>query len=201
MSWIESIGYSQATGALLKLYDKIKGTNNHIDNVLLIHSLRPHTLKGHMMLYKSVLHHRGNQLEKWYLEALGVYVSKLNACTYCHTHHAAGLERLLSDKGKSDKMLDALLNDRPQDYFEGRELLGIAHAKQLTLSPQSIVESEITQLKNSGFTEGEILEINQVVSYFNYVNRTVVGLGVTLENENVGLSPNDSDNVDNWSHS
>jgi hypothetical protein len=34
---------------------------------------------------------------------------------------------------------------------------------------------------------GEILEVNQVASYFAYVNRTVVGLGVTTEGDILGF--------------
>ena len=48
MSWISTISYDQATGRLKRLYDKIKGPENYIDNVLKIHSLRPHTLDAHM---------------------------------------------------------------------------------------------------------------------------------------------------------
>ncbi|MEO0528356.1 MAG: hypothetical protein AAFZ89_14080, partial [Bacteroidota bacterium] len=40
---------------LKTIYNRIKGPSHTIDNVLKIHSLRPHTLAGHMTLYKSVL--------------------------------------------------------------------------------------------------------------------------------------------------
>ena len=79
MSWIEEIPYEAAKGQLKKLYERVKGPGNQIDNVLSVHSLRPHSLLGHMTLYKNVLHNRNNSLDKWYLEALGVYVSFLNA--------------------------------------------------------------------------------------------------------------------------
>ena len=49
--------------------------------------------------------------------------------------------------------------------------------------------------------DGEILEINQVCSYFAYANRTVLGLGVITKGDILGLSPNESDDPDNWSHS
>ena len=83
MSWIKIISYEEAVGKLKSLYDRVKGPQNNIDNILQIHSLRPHTLEGHMMLYKNVLHHRDNTLPKWFLENLGVFVSHLNRCEYC----------------------------------------------------------------------------------------------------------------------
>ena len=78
MSWIKIISYEEAKGKLKRMYDRIKGPDNNVDNVMLIHSLRPHTLVGHMTIYKNVLHNANNQLPKWYLEALGVYVSPVS---------------------------------------------------------------------------------------------------------------------------
>ena len=92
MSWIKQIPFDEAGGKLLKIYQRIAGKHGYIDNVMTIHSLRPHTLEGHMALYKAVLHHSGNQLAKSLLETLGVYVSILNCCDYCRDHHFAGLK-------------------------------------------------------------------------------------------------------------
>ena len=107
-SWIKFVPYSEAEGKLKTLYDRIKGPNNNVDNIMLVHSLRPHTLEGHMVLYKNVLHHTSNSLPKWLLEMVGVYVSILNACSYCVEHHFNGLKRLLNDDTRSQKMRLAL---------------------------------------------------------------------------------------------
>lgn len=200
MSWIKTITYEEADPRLKKIYDRVKGPNNNIDNVLLIHSLRPHTLVGHMTLYKSVLHSSNNDLPKWYLEALGVYVSYLNNCDYCVEHHFAGFSRLINDEQKAKKFRKAVQRDSLQDYFEGKEWQGCLYAKKLTLAPFSIRKSDVEILLEAGFSEGEVLEINQVTSYFNYVNRSVVGLGVNTNGDIIGLSPNDSDDPNNWSH-
>ena len=200
MSWIKSIEYKDAEGRLRKIYDRIKGVDNSIDNVLKIHSLRPHSLVGHMALYKNVLHNSNNTLPKWYLESIGVYVSYLNGCNYCVKHHFAGLKKLLNDDIKADNFLNAIKAETLQSHFNDKLYKGINYAKKLTIALHTITESDIVLLKKLGFTEGEILEINQVTSYFNYVNRTVVGLGVSTKNETLGLSPNDSDNTENWNH-
>jgi len=200
MSWIKVIDYQNAGAKLRKIYDKVKGPDNNVDNVLMIHSLRPHTLVGHMTLYKNVLHNSNNTLPKWYLEALGVYVSYLNKCDYCFEHHFAGFQRLYKDDKAATKFRQAVIDDKLDDFFEGRFLLGCAHAKQLTVAHSSIKKENIEALRTIGFSDGEILEINQVTSYFNYVNRSVVGLGVSTAGDILGLSPNDSDDPNNWSH-
>ena len=181
MSWIKIIDYEKADAKLKRIYDDVKGPDNYIDNVLLVHSLRPHTLKGHMELYKNVLHHSGNALPKWYLEAIGVYVSHLNDCAYCVKHHYIGLSRLLDDKEKAEKCRDSIVADNPEKYFSDRYLIGCKYAEILTRNQSSLERKHIEELRDAGFTDGEILELNQVVGYFNYANRTVLGLGVSIE--------------------
>ena len=200
MPYIKTIDYDQADTALKRMYDRVKGPNNNVDNVLLIHSLRPHTLTGHMTLYKAVLHNANNELPKWYLEALGVYVSYLNKCDYCVQHHFAGFARLVDDAEESNFFMECVMKDDLNSFFKNHYSLGAEHAKKLTLNHTAITKDDIDQLKEAGFSEGKILEINQVTSYFNYVNRMVVGLGVTIEGDVIGLSPNDSDDPKNWNH-
>lgn len=201
MSWIETINFDKAEGKLKSLYKRVKGPDDNVDNVLKIHSLRPHTLEGHMVLYKAVLHHSGNTLPKWYLEALGCYVSHLNHCEYCFDHHFAGLERLLNDDTKSKQFLEAVKNDTIDAFFDSKYASGARYAKKLTLNVQSIEKTDFTNLINAGFSEGELLEINQVTSYFNYVNRSVIGLGASTKGDILGLSPNQNNDPKNWGHS
>jgi len=200
MSWIKIINYEDAESRLKKIYDRIKGPNNNVDNILLIHSLRPHTLIGHMTLYKNVLHHSNNTLPKWYLEAIGVYVSFLNRCDYCFDHHYAGFKKLYNNDAESEKFKQAVINDNLEGIFKNNYLAGFQYAKELTLNHNDIKNENIDLLRKKGFTDGEILEINQVASYFNYVNRTVVGLGVDIKGDIIGLSPNNSDDPNNWNH-
>ena len=200
MSWIATINYEDANSSLKRIYDRVKGPNNTIDNVLLIHSLRPHSLVGHMTLYKSVLHNSNNELPKWFLESIGVYVSHLNQCNYCVEHHLAGLRRLLKDDNKAAQFLKSVKSDTLDQYFDNKYFGAMIYAKKLTLEVKNIKKEDFESLKASGFSEGEILEINQVASYFNYVNRTVIGLGVNTKGDILGLSPRDSDDPKNWSH-
>lgn len=200
MFWIKHIDYNNADSVLKKIYNRISGPNNQIDNILMAHSLRPHTLKGHMALYKNVIHNSNNTLPKWYLEAIGVYVSFLNKCDYCVDHHFAGLARLWDDQKKSDEFLHAMKHNDLNGFFDAKWYKGMAYAHMLTLNPKKLSQYDIDHLREITFSDGEILEINQVVSYFNYANRTVMGLGVHTEGDILGLSPNNSDDPDNWTH-
>ncbi|MDF1866993.1 MAG: peroxidase-related enzyme [Saprospiraceae bacterium] len=200
MTWIKTISYDNAKGSLKKLYDRVKGPNDNVDNIMLAHSLRPHSMKGHMALYKNVLHHKNNQLPKATLEILGVYVSILNKCEYCVLHHFEGLKRLVNNEHRSKEIWDSLQNNELKECFEEKELRLLLYTRKLTLTPSNMVENDLHILREKGFSDGEILEVNQVVAYFNYANRTVLGLGINTEGDILGLSPNDDSSENNWGH-
>ncbi len=202
MSWIDTIAYEKADAKLKALYDRVKGPNNNVDNIMMMHSLRPHTMEGHMAIYKYVLHHRDNTIDKWFLETLGVWVSTLNKCDYCVEHHFAGLKRLLNDDVKATRIRSAIdTNNIENAPLENRQKTAMEYARKLTNNPGSIREESIEKLRANGYTDGEILEINQVCAYFSYANRTVLGLGCSTKGDILGLSPNNNDDPNDWGHS
>jgi uncharacterized peroxidase-related enzyme len=198
MSWIQEIPYEESTGELRKLYDRVKSPENYIDNILKVHSLRPHTLYGHMSLYKNILHNSNNTMPKWQLETIGVYVSYLNNCHYCIQHHFAGLRKLFKDDIKADLLFDCIVQNNLDVMFDEKMIEVLHYANKLTLDCRAVNKYDVARLQKLGFADGEILEINQVISYFNYANRTVMGLGVTVDGDVLGMSPSNGNMADNW---
>lgn len=199
MSWIKIIDHDEAVGELADVYRKVSAAGGQVDNILKSHSLRPHTLAGHMAIYKATLHHCNNTLPAYLLELIGVDVSALNRCAYCVEHHKAGLRQLLSDDQRFEKICAALERQTRKDVFDARERAALIYAERLTLDPDSVSESDIAALRDAGFDDGEILEINQVTAYFAYANRTILGLGTSHVGEELGHAPRSGD-PDNWGH-
>ncbi|MFA3916117.1 carboxymuconolactone decarboxylase family protein [Ruegeria hyattellae] len=201
MSWIRTIPYDKATGKLKRLYQRVTGPGNNVDNIMMAHSLRPHSMEGHMVLYKNVLHHSGNTVPKWFLEVLGVWVSSLNGCAYCVEHHFQGLQRLLDDAARGDAIRAAIEARAPEQApLELAQIAAMHYARKLTHSPADMAEADVAALRQAGFDDGQILEINQVTAYFSYANRTVLGLGCSTEGDDLGLSPGNSEDPDDWGH-
>ena len=188
MTWIKIIEPAEADGRLARLYERSAG-GGQVDQILLAHSLRPHTLEGHMALYRAVLHHPRNTLDKAFAEAIGVLVSRANGCAYCIDHHTAGMQRALADPERAELWTRVLEDGPREEVFDTRQRAGLAYAEQLARAPAEIDESAIELLRNVGWSDGEILEINQITAYFCYANRTVLGLGVTTEGEKLGGFP------------
>jgi uncharacterized peroxidase-related enzyme len=200
MTWIKTIEYSEATGSLLKLYDQVKGPDNNVDNIMQAHSLRPHTMQAHMTIYKYVLHHPNNSIETWFLECIGIYVSMLNHCNYCIEHHFSGLSRLMDNQDKADAIKQELLSGIHY-ILDDKQIIALDYAKTLTLYPSALNSEILNAMRELNWSDGEILEINQVAAYFNYANRTVLGLGVNTKGDEIGLSPSNSNDIDDWNHS
>lgn len=200
MTWITTIPYDEATGNLQKLYERVKGPDDNVDNIMLAHSLRPHTMEGHMALYKYVLHHPRNTTGKWFLEAIGVYTSMLNQCHYCVEHHYQGMARLVNDETKSIAIRRALQAKTPAEAFDKKQTAALLYAEKLTLQIGAMAADDIQAMRDVGWDDGEVLEINQVTAYFNYANRTVLGLGINTQGDIIGLSPGDGADLDNWNH-
>jgi uncharacterized peroxidase-related enzyme len=184
MTWINFVPFREATGRLEALYDRYRRPNDTLPNIISAHSLRPHILEGHMVLYRAVLGHSANSLPLWFLEAIGFFVSVLNKCTYCMDHH--GHYGRLAFPGADtewDDMEAAFLDDRVDHVLDGKWRAMLVYARQLTVEPAAVTEQSIQNLRDAGADDGEILEINQVAGYFAYANRVVLGLGVTLDGE------------------
>ena len=123
-----------ATGPLKDAYHLAKAPAGTMDNVIRVHSQRPHTMVGHLMLYCSLLHHPGNTMPLWFLEAVGVFTSLLNECDYSFTHHYANIHRLIKDDKRSDAIEASLRGQTPETAFSGKELALMCYTGKLTSS-------------------------------------------------------------------
>jgi uncharacterized peroxidase-related enzyme len=180
------IPLEEATGKLKEMYDLALTPSGTVDNVMRAHSLRPHSMQGHLVLYRSVLHNPDNTLPFWFLEVVASYVSMTNRCDYSLTHHFANARRLMNDPERSKLVWDALQSAKPELAFAGKELAFLNYARKLTAHVGDMNKADWDALRAAGCEDGEILEVNQVCAYFNYSNRLLNGLGVTTEGDVVG---------------
>ena len=185
-AWIKMIEDHEAKQELKEVFNLARTPHGTVDNVMRVHSLRPSTMKGHIVLYKSVLHDETNTIPKWFQETISSYVSILNNCSYSLANHWKNARYLIDDTEKSDAIKKALDNKKPEEVFTGKELAILKYSEKLTINPSEIKEEDVQELKKNNVSDGEILEANQIICYFNYVNRTINGLGVTTEGDIVG---------------
>lgn len=185
-AWIRMIGDDEADEDLLDVLKLARTPHGTVDNVMRVHSLRPATMRGHVVLYRAALHDEANTLEMWLQETISSYVSILNDCAYSLANHWANARHLIGDTERADVIEAALLARKPEAAFEGAELALLQYAEKLTLTPGTMVRTDVEALVEAGLDDGQILEANQIIGYFNYVNRCLNGLGVTTNGDVVG---------------
>ncbi len=185
-AWIEMISDDDADEELLETLKLARTPHGTVDNVMRVHSLRPNTMRGHVTLYRAALHDESNTLPTWLQETLSSYVSILNDCPYSLANHWANARHLIADEERADAIEQALAADQPEAVFDGAQLSLMQYARKLTLSPGDMSKEDVEQLQAFGYSDGEILEANQIIAYFNYVNRLLNGLGVSTDGDIVG---------------
>ena len=186
------ISDDEADDALKDVLNLARTPHGTVDNVMRVHSLRPNTMVGHVKLYRACLHDDANTIPMWLQEVISSYVSVLNTCPYSYANHWSNAAHLMGDPDRAALAETALQARRPQDAFDGQELALLRYAEKLTLAPADMVQGDVTALRDAGLDDGQILEANQIIGYFNYVNRLLNGLGVTTDGDVVGYYAKDT---------
>ncbi len=94
-------------------------------------------------------------------------------------HHGEGLRRLTHNA----ELVAHLKTDYRAANLSPRDRAMLDYSAKLTREPWAMVESDVQNLRDAGFSDADILDIAQIVGYFAYVNRIADGLGVRVEAE------------------
>ena len=181
MAKIEVVQPHEAEGQLKEIYDNIISSRGKIAEVHKIQRLNPHSIINHMELYQTIMFGQ-SPLKRVQREMLGVVVSKANNCEYCQIHHAEAVNHYWKDEERTNS-LRANFKDA---QLSGVDELMCSYAEELTKTPGTDTEQKYFEpLRNMGVSDREILDATLVISYFNFVNRIVLSLGVDVE-ENAG---------------
>jgi uncharacterized peroxidase-related enzyme len=173
MSWIEEIEPGDADGRLEEIYAELIAKRGKVSNILKVHSLNPAAMGDHLDLYMTLMFGRSG-LSREEREAVAVVVSATNECAYCVNHHAQTLRHYIDD----DETLEMLMNADGLETLEPRLSNIVRHAEKLTSAPSAMTESDLGELRAVDLSDRDILDLTLIVSYFNFVNRIALGLGV-----------------------
>lgn len=178
MARIQVIGYEESEGELREIYEDLIQSRGKLAGIHQIQSLNPKTITHHMDLYMSIMFGK-SPLKRVQREMLGVVVSRANGCAYCQIHHLEAVKHYWKD----DERAEQLRNDYRKAALPAGDLALCRYADALTRAPEKAEQDShyLQPLKNAGFSDRAILDATLVVSYFNFVNRMVLALGVDVE--------------------
>ena len=149
-AWIKMISDEDADETLTKALDFARTPHGTVDNVMRVHSLRPSTMNGHVVLYRACLHDDQNTIPMWFQEVISSYVSTLNNCPYSYANHWANACHLMADPQKAEQVEAAFKIRAPEKVFSGSQLAFLRYAEKLTLSPNDMCKADVDMLKEEG---------------------------------------------------
>jgi uncharacterized peroxidase-related enzyme len=82
---------------------------------------------------------------------------------------------------ESDEQRQAVQEDYRSAGLTAREVALLDFAVKLTTSPSGIQQHDLDALRGHGFTDEQLVDAVHCVSYFNFINRVLDGLGVDPE--------------------
>ena len=177
MARIKVIQHEEAEGELKSVYDDLIVKRGQLSEVLKIQSLHPSSIKSHTAFYMDIMFSK-TQLLRAEKELIAVVVSVANGCVYCQTHHGVALNNYWKDNSR----IDRLKKDYNTADLSQKEIALCDFAVHLTQNPAAHEQQNFTSpLKDKGLADAAILDVVLVTSYFNFVNRMVLSLGVQLE--------------------
>ena len=88
----------------------------------------------------------------------------------------------LRSETKNQKLVDEVAKNWKKSALTEQQKAICYFAEKLTLNPGHIEVNDVSIIKKFGYSDKDLSEIVQIVSYFNYINRVADGLGLAPEN-------------------
>ena len=179
MTKIKVIEHADAKGRLKEIYDDLVKQRGKLAEVHKIQSLRPESIVKHMDLYLEIMFSKSD-LSRAQREMMAVVVSATNKCAYCQVHHAEAL----INYWKNEEQVNQLRENFRLLALTEEDMALCEYAELLTNSVTEVEKAGLVHsLKEKGFSDEAILDATLVISYFNFVNRIVLALGVEYSEE------------------
>ena len=177
MAWIRTIAWEDADGDLLDAYDWQARALGEPAEFTMVGSLYPAIVEERLRLYRAV-EDCPSALSPIERQAAAFVTSTINGTAHC----ASGLRLKLASLGLAEETLAAIERE-PHDVATGDDRFDAicAHAAKLAAHPTEMTEGDLGALRAVGLDDLDLLDLNNMVAYYCYINRVVMGLGIRSE--------------------
>ena len=170
MQRIAAINPTEATGKTKQLLDAVQAKLGMTPNLMKTLAAAPAALEAYLNFGAALT---TGHLDAKLREQIALTVAQANSCEYCLSAHTA---------------IGTMVGLKPEDIAASREArsadakraAGLQFAQALVVQRGEVTDSAIAQVKEAGYSEGDIAEIvanvaiNIFTNYFNHVARTDV---------------------------
>ena len=157
---------------LQKYFRKCREKLGLVPNVLRAYAFRPAHLRNFISMYNELMLSEDSGLSTLEREMIAVVVSACNRCYYCLIAHGQAVRELSGDP----QLGEMLVTNHRVASLPPRQRAMLDFAYRLTSTPEAIGEADRQALRDAGFSEADLFDICEVVSFFNYSNRMAAAL-------------------------
>ncbi len=136
-----------------------------VPNVFLAFAYRPGQFRAFFAYYDAIVDE--SSLEREEIEMIVVATSGANDCLYCVVAHGALLRIYAEDPHLAEQLAT---NHQTANISETHRVMCDVAVK-LTERPAAVGETDMTRLRDHGFSEEEIWDIGSLTALFNLSNR------------------------------
>jgi uncharacterized peroxidase-related enzyme len=174
--WITSVPPEHATGTLAEAYQSQFEKIGQVTELTQIGGLYPDLVQARLRLYE-VVDATPSDVPDHVRRAVALLTSVLNGCLFCTVGHTQKLTA--AGHGELAQQIKA----DPEGITTGdpKNDAAISYARKLVTDPSHIVEQDVKALRDAGYTDLDILDINNITAYYCYINRVAAGLGLQRE--------------------
>jgi uncharacterized peroxidase-related enzyme len=177
MTWVRIVPPEEAAGTLREAYAWQAERLGEPTEFTMLGSLYPDLVLERLRLYRVV---EGCPSSLTPVERqLAAYVTSLcNGTTHC----ASGLRVKLRELG-ADADAVAAVDAAPRAPVSGDTRLDAicGYAAKLATAPHEMAEDDVDALRSVGLDDLDIVDLNNLVAYYCYINRVANGLGLFTE--------------------
>jgi uncharacterized peroxidase-related enzyme len=166
--WIETVDQVGPTPEQSAALEKHTSNRNYF--ATLAHDAP--ALRERTALFNAIMYGHGGA-SRADRELGAVATSRANGCVYCASVHA----RLHAQLTKDPTLIQRLLDDGVEGDQPERERAVIDYAVKLTRDPAAMTAADLAPLRAAGYSDAEILDINNAAAVFAWANRLMLTLG------------------------
>jgi len=172
--WIETVDPRDAVGTLRDAYDRQEAAIGEVAEFTQLSSLYPDLTAVRLELYR-VVDACPSAIPEWVKHAIALTTSVLNMTPHC----ASGLfDKLGNGEGREGFGERIYAAPRTARSGDGAVDALLDYVRKVVLEPWAVTEQDLDGLRNHGWSDLDILDANNICSYYCYINRAANGLGL-----------------------
>jgi uncharacterized peroxidase-related enzyme len=151
---------------------KLQRTGEAIPDILHLFRFKRRTT-DHLVRFTEEVMRGPSPLSPGLRELIGAFYSRRNQCSFCSDAHAAAAREYLEQD-----LVDEVLNDLENSRLDTAHKELFRYIGKLAENPARVTETDITKLKETGWSEEAIYDALTVASMFRFYNTWNLGSGV-----------------------